>query len=104
MQAASYDVVIVGAGPAGLAAADALSRRTENYLLVEAGAAIGERDRYAPRSVTAGVGGAGLFSDGKFSFFPAASALWRLRDRGALHDAYDETVALLLRHGLRGPP
>jgi uncharacterized FAD-dependent dehydrogenase len=57
-----YSVVILGAGPAGLFAADRLAGRLEDLLVIDAG--------LEPRSRAAGVqgvGGAGLFSDGKLN-------------------------------------
>jgi hypothetical protein len=46
------------------------------------------RDRYNARDNVSGVGGAGLFSDGKFSLFPAAERLWTLPDRARVLRAY----------------
>lgn len=51
-----------------------------------------------------GHGGAGLFSDGKFSFFPSATRLWQLDCRDVLRAAYDWTCGLLDQHGLATPP
>jgi hypothetical protein len=70
-----FDTVIVGAGPAGLSAAAESPGRT---LLIEAGPPAGARNRHDARDLLSGVGGAGLFSDGKHSFFPSATALWGL--------------------------
>jgi uncharacterized protein len=98
------DVAIVGAGPAGLAASSGVSTFTDSFLLIEGGKEIGGRDRAGPTDLGAGVGGAGLFSDGKFSFFPAASRLWELPDRAALERAYAATVDALERQGLACPP
>lgn len=54
-----YDVAIIGAGPAGLAAAKALNKKFK-ILLIDSG------DIHTTRtSVTSGFGGSGLFSDGK---------------------------------------
>jgi uncharacterized protein len=65
-----YDVIIVGAGPAGLFAAYELSKTDKKVLLIEKGKAIKDR----PRSeVMCGVGGAGTFSDGKLHFSPVLS-------------------------------
>jgi len=55
-----YDVIIVGAGPAGIAAANRLKLNT---LLIEKGQSIDKRT-----SKTSGFGGAGLFSDGKLIY------------------------------------
>ena len=73
-----YDVTILGTGPAGLAAAHRLRNTNLKLLVLDAGKAVDKRDRYSPYDATTGDGGAGLFSDGKFSFFPSATALWTL--------------------------
>lgn len=63
-----YKVVIVGAGPAGLFAAyELVNRGIENIAIVEKGKKVSERK---PEDVMYGVGGAGLFSDGKLNFTP----------------------------------
>lgn len=65
---ATYDAVIVGAGPAGLFAAYQLSRQNfGKILLLDKGESAFKRDRSC---VLWGVGGAGLFSDGKLNFTP----------------------------------
>ncbi len=95
----AFDVVVVGAGPAGLSLAAELATvapRT-TCLLVEGGPALGERVR---SETLAGVGGAGLYSDGKHSFYPSATRLWSLADRPALAAANEATAALLARHGI----
>ncbi len=89
------DVVIFGGGPAGLSAALLPLYEGKQVLLLEAGKPAGRRGRHNPSDLTSGLGGAGLYSDGKFSFFPSASALWRLDDRDALHDAYEWFVRVL---------
>lgn len=99
----AFDAVVVGAGPAGLSAAAELSRRG-SVLLIERGLPASARRREVPEQVLSGVGGAGLFSDGKHSFFPAATALWTLPDRGALSAAFAATSELLGRHGVQSGP
>ncbi len=100
----TYDAVVVGAGPAGLSAAAELKTAGSRVLLVEQGRSHEARDRAAPEQILAGVGGAGLFSDGKHSFFPAATELWVLPHRTRLEHAYASTSALLARHGVSAPP
>ncbi len=97
-----FEVVIVGAGPAGLSAAAALGAE-RGTLLLEAGRGVADRDRSDPEELLAGVGGAGLFSDGKHSLHPAATALWRLADRGSLRAALDATSRFLAEHGVAMP-
>lgn len=93
--------MVVGAGPAGLSAAAELSR-VGSCLLVEQGRAPGERERGDAREILSGVGGAGLFSDGKHSLYPAASELWALPDRGLLAAAVERAAEPLARRGV-GP-
>ncbi len=63
----SYDVLIVGAGPAGIFSAIELSKRSDlSILVIEKGEDIDERIARAT-SLTSGWGGAGAFSDGKLT-------------------------------------
>lgn len=99
-----YDLVIIGAGPAGLAAAERLAGTPYKVALIDGGKPVGERDRHAAVDLTRGHGGAGLFSDGKFSFFPSASELWTLPRADDLRSAYEWTCKLLGSYGLDTPP
>lgn len=65
-----YDVVIIGSGCSGLMSAYTLSKKDINFSLIDCGYDIETRDHNNPVDITTGIGGAGLFSDGKFSFFP----------------------------------
>jgi len=98
------DVLIIGAGPAGLAAGVAALERGRSVRVFERGAQAALRDRGDPSDLVSGVGGAGLYSDGKFSFAPAATALWTLEPSGALREAYEWTASLLREGGLEPPP
>ena len=89
MELGNADVLIIGAGPAGLAAASACRHSNVRYCVVDAGECLIQRRRSDPSSLVQGTGGAGLYSDGKFSYFPSATQLWRLEDTVALHRAYD---------------
>lgn len=77
-----YDVIIIGAGPAGIFAALELSKRDKNLqiLMVDKGRSIDKREclipklghcaRCQPCSIMCGWAGAGAFSDGKLSLSP----------------------------------
>lgn len=93
------DVLVVGAGPAGLAAGAALADRGARFVVADEGPELSRRDRSVPRDLVTGVGGAGLWSDGKFSFFPSATALWRLPDRPRLRASFDWLGDVLVAHG-----
>jgi uncharacterized FAD-dependent dehydrogenase len=80
-----YDYVVVGAGPAGLAFAS--SAKNANVLVVDSGKEVSQRDRFNPKECVQGAGGAGLFSDGKFSFYPAGTEIWN-QDLWRLREAY----------------
>lgn len=95
-----YDVIIVGAGPAGLLAAWCLEGTGINYAIIEKGNLYLERDKELPYDVSYGFGGAGLFSDGKFSYAPAASQLWSKLDINLLRFSYDKTRKLFSEIGI----
>ncbi|MBC7328167.1 NAD(P)/FAD-dependent oxidoreductase [bacterium] len=76
-----YDVIIVGAGPAGIFSAFELSRVNDlRVLIIEKGKDIGKRNcpvveggacrRCKPCDLLSGWGGAGAFSDGKLTLSP----------------------------------
>ncbi len=76
-----YDVIIIGAGPAGIFTALELSRRSQaRILILEQGPALEKRNcsrrigkqclHCRPCRVTSGWGGAGAFSDGKLTLAP----------------------------------
>jgi uncharacterized protein len=101
MGRAIEELVIIGAGPAGLAAANAAVR--QNPLVVDAGPALHRRRHSSPDSLAQGVGGAGLFSDGKFSFWPSATALWKLEPR-LLDAAYKWFHSQIAQFHVNVPP
>ncbi|HWS36431.1 MAG TPA: hypothetical protein VN408_27315 [Actinoplanes sp.] len=72
-------------------------------LVIEAGPDLDDRDAAVPEHYAGGVGGAGLFSDGKFSFHPSATAMWECEPGSVLRHAYDRIVDLLAGHGMTAP-
>ena len=97
------DVLIVGAGPAGLAAALACHDHGLRFVVLERGPTLLSRHRGNPTDIASGMGGAGLFSDGKFSFFPSATDLWLLEPEVCLHQAYNRIGEIVKTHGVEFP-
>ena len=77
-----YDIIIIGAGPAGIFTAIELVKNNENYdiLIIDKGKALSKRNCPSritgkcagcePCAITFGWSGAGAFSDGKLSLSP----------------------------------
>lgn len=95
----SYDIIIVGAGPAGMfTALELLKRRpTLRIAIFEKGAI---RTPEKPGSITSGWGGAGAFSDGKLTL---SSSVGGQLDEFTTDDEFDELMryvdALYLKFG-----
>lgn len=83
-----YDCLVVGAGPAGLAYASTVDNKN-SVLVVELGKSVKMRNRDDPEDCVMGAGGAGLFSDGKFSFYPSGTDIWE-HDETQLRQAYQK--------------
>lgn len=98
-----YDVAILGAGPAGLAAAVAGRLLGVEVVIVEQGKLLHERSLKQQSEIVSGVGGAGLCSDGKFSFFPSATALWSVQPSTRLKMGYQWLRELLNTVGMVVP-
>lgn len=97
------ELVVLGAGPAGLSAGLAALERGIDCVVFERGGTASSRDRHRAEDLVSGVGGAGLYSDGKFSFAPSATRLWELRPAVALREAYGWVANQLDEHGISAP-
>ena len=74
-----YDVVFIGAGPANITAGSYLHKnQCDNFLIIDSGKNVKYRDHKSEIDCVKGVGGVGLFSDGKFSWYPSGTKIWNL--------------------------
>ncbi len=95
------DVVIIGAGPAGIFAAYELAKTNKRVLIIEKGNLIENRLK---SEVMSGFGGAGTFSDGKLHFTPVLSheKMFHLYGAEEYQELIDYTEKILLDFGV--PP
>lgn len=111
-----YDVIIVGGGPAGLFSAYYLCEHTDlRVLLLEKGkrpqkrscpiSRKGKCQKCSPCNILNGIGGAGLFSDGKLNYIHklGKTDLTQFMSRTTACRLIDETEAIFNRFGMDGP-
>ena len=99
----TVDLLIVGAGPAGLTAGIHALSGGLSIRILEQGSDLADRHESNPSDTVQGIGGAGLYSDGKFSFYPSASALWELPNTTSLRISYSFLANLLATFGASVP-
>ncbi len=111
----NYDVIIVGGGPAGLFAAYYLGEHSNlDVLVIEKGKPslkrtcpiTGEKNcvKCRPCHILCGVGGAGLFSDGKLNFIPklGKTDLSQFMPMSEANKLIDETEEIFNRFNMDG--
>lgn len=116
MEKKNFDVIIVGGGPAGLFAAFYLAEHAKlEVLLLEKGRdtktrncpLTGDQDcvHCKPCNILSGIGGAGLFSDGKLNFIHklGKTDLTQFMPVSQATALIDETEAIFNRFGMDGP-
>lgn len=92
------DIAVVGAGPAGLLCARVLTDLGHRVVVLDAGGGLPTRE------AAQGIGGAGLYSDGKFSFAPAGTAVWSLLPDHHLAAAYGLVANFLAKYTSQAVP
>ena len=110
-----YDVIIVGGGPAGLFAAYHLTEYSKlKVLLIEKGKNPLERKcpnhnlqkciQCDPCNILSGVGGAGLYSDGKLNFIPrlGKTDLTQFMSMNSAQELIDETEKIFTKFKMDG--
>lgn len=98
-----YDAIIIGAGPAGLMAGSVFKSKGLQYLILEKGSMLAERCLENPEDIISGVGGGGLFSDGKLSLPPSASSLWTELPSTDMEKTFNLLVRKLQKIGINIP-
>jgi hypothetical protein len=108
------DVVVIGAGPAGLFAAYELSKSDLDVLVLDKGKELENRfcplnkkdgcTKCNPCSIMSGIGGSGLFSDGKLNFTPilGKTDLTEFMSLAEAQELIDETERVFAQFGLDG--
>jgi uncharacterized protein len=101
---ADVGVAIIGAGPSGLAASSALKELNIKATVFDSGKPLIQRHHEKAADLAVGIGGAGLFSDGKFSYHPSGTQLYELSDFDKLRQAYEWCRSELQRLGIGSEP
>ncbi|ADE36923.1 NAD(P)/FAD-dependent oxidoreductase [Methanohalophilus mahii] len=106
-----YDVIIIGAGPAGMFAANELSGHGLKILVIDKGRDVEKRHcpmesvqhcmHCAPCNIMCGVGGAGTFSDGTLNLRPdiGGDLLEFTHDQEKAWELVDYVDNIFLQHG-----
>lgn len=96
----SYDVVIIGAGPAGIFCAGQVAKRShKKVLLLEKGVDLPKRDPNIQAHCLYGFAGAGAFSDGKLTLSLAVGGDLEEVHHDCLEDLLTEVDDTFMRHG-----
>lgn len=86
-----YKTDIIGAGPSSIAIAENLIKKGDNnFIILDKGSH--ERSHDIKHDVFNGFGGASLYSDGKISFKPSGTNVWKLNDQNLIKKGLEYTL------------
>lgn len=77
-----HSAAVIEAGPSGLAAVCSLARQDIDVTVCEAGKELSVREHDVAEDLAVGVGGAGLFSDGKLISYPSGTHVYQIEGTG----------------------
>ncbi|MBI3232760.1 MAG: FAD-dependent monooxygenase, partial [Bacteroidetes bacterium] len=97
-----FDCIVIGGGPSGLAAGNLLAKAGIDFLVIDKGDYLYKRNQEIPKDIVTGIGGGGLYSDGKISFFPSGSNLYNLEPE-LLKKSYQQLVELFQNFAIEIP-
>jgi uncharacterized FAD-dependent dehydrogenase len=97
-----FDCIIIGGGPSGLAAGNILAKTGIDFLIIDKGDYLYKRNQNTPKDIVTGIGGGGLYSDGKVSFFPSGSNLYSLKPE-LLKKSYQNLTELFQNFSIEIP-
>lgn len=98
-----FDCIIIGSGPSGLTAANILSKYNVDFMIIDKGVQLYKRNRNKPSDIVSGIGGGGLYSDGKISFYPSGSNLYKLSSN-RLEKSYNKLSEIFGNLSIEIPP
>ena len=90
-----HEVIIIGGGPSSLMCGRILKEYGIDFCILEKGKSYTDRVRDSAYDVSYGIGGAGLYSDGKFSYPPSASWIWHHLEPSKLKRAYENIRTIM---------
>lgn len=104
----NYNIAFIGCGPSNLFGSVNLKENNPdaNFIIIDSGKIPSERDHNDSIDIVNGVGGAGLFSDGKFSFYPSGTEIWNYNKNNIMKsfNYYKNILSIFTKETIPGFP